>query len=118
MSFLGTDNWKFEEWQKLPLQNYTFKNLQPFTSYKFAINLKTDQGVVYNSTQYAKTTTMPAMPMKPSIYKVSQSDTNVILRWARPSTTNGALKNYDIEMVVAGRIGAGTKKIWTTEVLT
>ena len=61
---------------------------------------------------------MPAMPRKPSIYRISQSDTNVILRWARPPTTNGPLKNYDIEMVVEGRIGAGTKKVWTTQVCT
>ena len=75
--------------------------------------MKTEKGVVYNSTHYAKTTTMPAMPTKPSIYKVSQSGTNIILRWARPSTSNGPLKNYIIEMSTDG-----VKKIWETEVFT
>ena len=73
--------------------------------------MKTEKGVVYNSTHYAKTTTMPAMPTKPRIYKVSQSGTNIILRWTRPSTSNGPLKNYIIEMSTDG-----FKNIWETQV--
>ena len=111
--FSGTNDWTYEAWQKLPLQSYIFKNLQAFTTYKFAINLKTEKGVVYNSTHYAKTTTMPAMPTKPRIYKVSQSGTNIILRWTRPSTSNGPLKNYIIEMSTDG-----LKNIWETKVCT
>ena len=37
--------------------------------------------------------------------------TNIILRWARPSTTNGPLKNYIIEMTTDG-----VKKVWETQV--
>ena len=112
--FSGTHDWRFEEWQKLPSQSFTFKNLQPFTTYKFAINLKTEHGIVYNGTHYAKTTTMPAMPTKPNIFQISQSSTNVIIRWAKPSTTNGPLKNYIIEMI---DITSGAKNIWETEVI-
>ena len=52
------------------------------------------------------------MPTKPYIIDVNQSSSNLILRWAKPTSTNGPLKNYLIEMTDKK---SGTKKIWETD---
>ncbi len=97
-AFEGTQDWKWQPWQKIPDRSYTFSNLRPFTTYKFRVNLKTSEGVVYNSTKQAKTTTSPAMPTKPSLYDVAQTSSNLVLKWTQPASTNGPLKNYIIEI--------------------
>ena len=81
-----------------PDLSYTFTKLRPFTTYKFKVNLKSGK-VVYNSTSMAKTTTSPAMPGKPAFLDhLNQTTSNFVLRWTKPATTNGPLKNYIIEI--------------------
>ena len=64
------------------------------------MNLKTEEGTVYNSTAVAKTTTTPAVPSAPRITDVNQTNAGLVLHWTKPGSTNGALKNYIIEMTV------------------
>lgn len=89
---------------------YTFTNLRPFTTYKFRVNLRTESNIVYNTTSYVKTTTSPAMPSKPSIYEANHTDSSIVLTWTKPSSTNGPLKNYILEMTTNG-----SKTVWETD---
>ena len=100
----GTEDWHFSNWQKIPQTSFRFIHLRPFTTYKFVVNLKTPEGVVYNGTGVAQTTTSPAIPSAPQITNINQTNAGLVLYWTTPGSTNGALKNYIIEMTVNNQI--------------
>ena len=74
------------------------------------VNLKTSEGSIYNSTAIAQTTTTPAVPSAPHITDINQTNAGLVLHWTKPGSTNGALKNYIIEMSV----DKGNTETWET----
>ena len=95
----GTEDWHWHAWQQIPETTWKFVHLRPFTTYKFRVNLRYN-GVVYNGTDVAQTTTSPAIPSAPIITDINQTNAGLVLSWTKPGSTNGALKNYIIEMRV------------------
>lgn len=94
----GSDQWTYLAWQKCPDLTYTFSNLLPFTTYQFVINVRTENGAVYNGTNIVQATTSPDIPSAPTLIDVHQDGNSVVLRWTAPGRINGNLKHYQIEM--------------------
>ena len=99
----GTEEWHWHAWTKIPETTWKFQHLRPFTTYKFRVNLRS-HGFVYNGTSTAQTTTSPAIPSAPRITNLEQTNAGLVLSWTKPGATNGALKNYIIEISVDDNI--------------
>jgi len=95
--------WHWHAWTKIPETTWKFQHLRPFTTYKFRVNLRS-HGFVYNGTSTAQTTTSPAIPSAPRITNLEQTNAGLVLSWTKPGATNGALKNYIIEISVDDNI--------------